>query len=120
VYTIVGAWDPHRTFTVATLQPWEERDISQMDLARRIMQELGDMPGAQVRIDQGNSLGVRGGTGGLQLAILGSEYPEIYLAAQTLSRALVDRIPEVGDVNISFDTSQPELFFNIDREKAND
>src|SRR5690606_28257781 len=59
-------------------------------------------------------------TGGLQLAILGSEYPEIYLAAQTLSRALVDRIPEVGDVNISFDTSQPELFFNIDREKAND
>src|SRR5690606_4192080 len=39
---------------------------------------------------------------------------------KTLSRALLDRIPEVEDVNISFDTSQPELYFNIDREKAND
>ena len=78
------------------------------------------MPGAQVRISQGSSLNVRGGGSGLELALLGNEYEEIAAAADDLAIALQDRIEAINDVRVQFDTSQPEMSFNIDREKAND
>lgn len=119
IYTIVGSWDPHRSFTTATLSPWGERGISQMALARALDDSIGDLPGAQVRIIQGSSLSRRG-PGGLEVALLGIDYAEIHAAAGTLAAALVERVPAVADVNVKFDTSQPELRFNIDRERAAD
>jgi multidrug efflux pump subunit AcrB len=120
VFTIVGSWDPHRSMTEATLLPWEQRNISQIQLAKELNDKLSGLPGALVRIRQGNSLGVRGAGGGLELALQGSDYKEINAAAELLSAALLERVPEVEDVNIEFDTSQPELYFNIDRKKVND
>lgn len=120
IYTVVGSWDPHRAFTIATLVPWEERDTSQMQLADELNDQLSGLPGAQVRISQGNSLGIRGGGGGLEVALTGNEYEDINRAAQTFSRELQERIEEIEDVRVDFDASQPELYFNIDRERAND
>ncbi|MEX2525654.1 MAG: efflux RND transporter permease subunit [Gammaproteobacteria bacterium] len=121
IYTVVGSWDPHRAFTIATLKSWDERTVSQMQLADEINEQLSGLPGAQVRISQGNSLGVRGGGGGgLEVALTGNEYEEIHRAAQTFSTALLERVDAIEDVRVDFDTSQPELYFNIDRERAND
>jgi len=120
IFTIVGRWDKNRTHTKATLAPWEEREISQMTLAKEVNQVLTDMPGAQVRIRQGNSLNVRGAGSGLEIALVGNDYNEISAAADTMADALLTRVQEIEDVRIQFDTSQPELSFNIDREKARD
>jgi multidrug efflux pump subunit AcrB len=78
------------------------------------------MPGAQVRVIQGNSLNIRGGGSGLEVALLGNDYEQIYAAATLLSKELKDRIPYIENVRIQFDTSQPELAFNIDRQRAYD
>lgn len=120
IYSIIGRWDKNRAFITGTLSDWDERDISEQVLAAQINKAIGTLPGAQVRIIQGGSFGRRGGGSGLELALLGSDYQDIAEAADTLSQALLDRIPEINDVRIQFDTSQPELLFNIDREKAND
>jgi len=120
IYTVVGQWDPHRAFTIATLAPWQARATSQMALAAQINDALSGMPGAQVRIFQGSTLGGRGGGSGLELALVGNEYAEILAAAERLSQALTERVAEIEDVRIDFNTAQPELYFNIDRERARD
>ena len=121
IYSIIGRWDKNRAFIIAALKDWDERSISQMDLAEELNAAVTDMPGAQVRIVQGNSLNVRGGGGGgLELALLGNNYADILEAADQLAVALPERIDGISDVRVQFDTSQPEMSFDIDREKAAD
>ena len=120
IYSIIGRWDKNRAYISATLTDWGERDISQMELAEEINDAVSDMPGAQVRIIQDSSLNVRGGGAGLELALLGNDYEDLADAADTLAQELEARVPEINDVRVQFDTSQPEMSFNIDREKAND
>ncbi len=120
IYTIVGRWDKNRAYIAATLKHWDDRKISQMDLADEINEKLSGMAGAQVRVSQASSLNVRGGGAGLEVALLGNDYDDIYEAATELARILPERIPVIEDVRVQFDTSQPELSFNIDRARAND
>ncbi len=120
IYTIVGRWDKNRAYTIATLKHWDERSISQQELAAQVNSKLSEMPGAQVRVIQGSSLQVRGGGAGLEVALLGNDYDVLYEASNELAQTLQDRIPYIEDVRVQFDTSQPELSFNIDRERAND
>jgi HAE1 family hydrophobic/amphiphilic exporter-1 len=120
IYTIVGRWDKNRASIIATMKHWDERTISQQELAKEINKQLSDMPGAKVRVIQGSSLNIRGGGAGLEIALLGNDYEQIYSAATMLSAELKDRIPYIEDVRVQFDTSQPELAFNIDRQRAYD
>jgi len=121
LYTVVGQWDKNRTMTTAKLQDWDKRNVSQMDLADVIGEKLSDTPGAQIRVRQRSSLSFRGGGGGgLEIGLLGNEYEDILSAADMFSAELTENIPEIEDVRIAFDTSQPELSFNIDRETAQD
>ena len=120
IYTIVGRWDKNRVFVSAGLQDWDERTIGQTELAAQINPALRALPGGQVRIRQGNSLNLRGGGGGLDLALLGNDYEDILAAAVAYAAALEERVPGVNGVTIQFDTSQPELGFLIDRERARD
>jgi len=120
IYTVVGQWDKNRTLVTATLKPWEKRDVTQMQLEERINRELEKIPGSQVRIFKGNTLNVRGASSGIELAITGNDYNEIYEAADKLSLALRQRIPQIEDIRIQYDTSQPELSFDIDRQSAQD
>lgn len=120
IYTVVGQWDKNRTLVTATLKPWEQRNISQMQLEQEVNEKLESIPGSQARILSGNSLNVRGASGGLELALTGNEYEDIYQAAVELSDEIRERVPLVQDIRIQYDTSQPELSFNIDREMAHD
>ncbi|MFT4845774.1 MAG: HAE1 family hydrophobic/amphiphilic exporter-1 [Marinobacter psychrophilus] len=120
IYTIVGRWDKNRASIIATMKHWDERTISQQELAKEINKQLSDMPGAKVRVIQGSSLNIRGGGAGLEIALLGNDYEQIYSAATMLSTELKDRISYIEDVRVQFDTSQPELAFNIDRQRAYD
>lgn len=120
IYTIVGRWDKNRAYTIATLKHWDERSISQMELAEEINEKLSDLPGAQVRVVQGSALGGGRGGAGLEAALLGNDYDDLYIAATDIADKLKNEIPEIEDVRVQFDTSQPELSFNIDRERAND
>lgn len=120
IYTIVGLWDKNRAYTVATLAPWRDRHISQQAISAQLNPALSAIPGAQVRLIQGNSLNIRGGGEGLKIALLGNDYTALHDAAIKFADVLKSRVPVIERVRIQFDTSQPELSFSIDRDKAND
>ncbi len=121
VFTVVGWRDPNRVFVIARLQDWEERDISQSALSAHLSKPISDLPGGQARLVQQSSLSMRGsGGGGMEIAILGSNYEAIYQEANRFARTLQQEVPQINDVRVQFDSSQPELSFTIDRERAND
>ncbi len=120
IYTIVGQFDKNRALTIATLVPWDEREMSQIDLEDELNEKIGDLPGAQLRIFSPNSLDIRRFGSGLSIALTGNNYDEISAACDILSDAIKKRIAEVEDIRIEYNTSQPELSFSINRERVND
>ena len=120
MYTLVGNWDPNRSFISMTLADWGERDRSQQEIANELRGKLASMPGARVGIWGGNSLNLRTWGSGLSVALLGNDYDEIFEAAKLYAAAIEERIPELTRPRISFDPTQPQLSVEIDRRRAAD
>ena len=122
VYTVVGQWDVNLSFITANMKPWEERDISQQQVIQEIRPELANIPGAPGRAFGSNSLNVRGGRGGgaIEMAITGENYGDIFAAAQAFTQEVVKRNPKFSRPDISYQPTQPQLRFKIDRRRAAD
>lgn len=118
IYTVVGQWDPNLTFITVKLEDWEARDKSQQDIIDEIREPLGEIPGAPARAFGSNSLNLRGQGGGLELALTGGDYQEIYEAARSFQAAIQSEIPQLGTPRISYQPTQPQLRVNIDRRRA--
>ena len=118
VFTIAGRWDPNRIFVVAPLVDWDQRDRSQQTIMGEVQAALADLPGVQARVGSSNSLGLRGVGGGLEIALLGDDYEEIYVAAQNYAAAIEDRIPGLSQPRIGYAATQPQMRVEIDRQRA--
>ncbi|WP_026376553.1 efflux RND transporter permease subunit [Aestuariibacter salexigens] len=118
IYTIVGRWDPNIVFIRVPLTHWDDREYSQQEIIDKLRPELSDIPGAPGRAFGGNSLNLRGQGGGMEIALTGANYEDIYQAALAFSQAVEDNIPELGRPRISYQPTQPQLRVNIDRRRA--
>jgi hydrophobe/amphiphile efflux-1 (HAE1) family protein len=118
VFTITGRNDFNRAQIIAPLTDWDDRDASQAELAARVQASLADLPGALVRVQGGNSLGVGGGDGSVQMAVTGDDYNRIADAAYAFAAAIEDRLPGLRDVRVNYTASQPQLTLQVDRERA--
>ena len=119
-YGIVGAMSSqNRAFIVMTLAPWGERTRSQAEILADINDRLRDIVGVRVFTNQPNSLGIRGAGQGLRFALLGPTYDQLASTAQRF----VDRMeadPRFGQVRLSYETTEPQLFIEVDRARATD
>ena len=109
----------NRGFMVMTLPPWDERTRSQDEIVGDINAALRQVIGVRAFAIQPNSLGIRGAGRGLRFALVGSSYNELAASAE----AMIERMeanPAMGDVELGYDTTQPELFVSIDRTRAAD
>ncbi|WP_417439251.1 efflux RND transporter permease subunit [Idiomarina sp.] len=120
IYTVVGQWDPNLVFITANLKPWEERDISQQEIINNIREPLSRVPGAPGRAFGDNSLNLRGQGGGLEMAITGENYDDIYKVAREFTAIVKERMPDLGDPNVSYQPTQPQLRVKIDRRRASE
>jgi len=120
LFTVTGQWDPNRALIVAPLVDWSERSISQAELTARLQPALNGIAGVQVRILGSNSLGVRNTGGALQAAVTGEDYDKIASAANLLTEAIERELPQLQDVRVGYDATQPQLSLRIDRERASD
>ncbi|MEQ9043293.1 MAG: efflux RND transporter permease subunit, partial [Sneathiellaceae bacterium] len=121
VFTIVGRYDMNRAFITARLAPWGERDIAQGEIIGKLQRQLGQLPGATVRIFGTNSLNLRGSSsGGLEFALTGTSYPAIAAAAADLMAASAARLPALRDMRMDYQATQPQLSVRIDRRRAED
>ena len=118
IYTVVGQWDPNIVFISANLKPWEERDISQQEIIENLREPLSQVPGAPGRAFGDNSLNLRGQGGGIEMAITGENYAEIFKVAREFTAEVERQIPEMGNLNVSYQPTQPQLRVKIDRRRA--
>ena len=121
LYTVAGRWDPNIIYVVGTLKPWNEREISQQELAAEIQPELNQLPGVTARIYGSNSLNIRGSwRGGIQFVLLGNDYEEIYAAARVYTDAIRERLTSVQSPRIDYTPTQAQVAIRIDRERLAD
>ena len=106
-------------FIFLTLAPWDERIRSQREITADLNGRLGSIPGIQVFAYSPNSLGLRGGGQGVRFAVAGNDYDAIAEAAELL-QARMDDDPVFSSVRLDYDTTQPQIAINIDRETAAD
>jgi hydrophobe/amphiphile efflux-1 (HAE1) family protein len=118
IYTRVGQWDPNIVFITVPLKDWEERERSQQQIIDEIREPLAAIPGAPARAGGSNSLNLRGQGGGLELALTGNTYEQIYAAAKRFAKQIELNLPRLGRVDISYKPTQPQLRVNIDRRRA--
>jgi multidrug efflux pump subunit AcrB len=118
IYTVVGQWDPNIVYISAPLKDWSQRSQSQQEIINQIRGPLGDIPGAPGRAFGTNSLSLRGQGGGLEIALTGQTYAQIFAAAVDFSNKLETQYPEFGKPNISYQPTQPQLRVEIDRLRA--
>jgi len=118
LYSITGRYDFNRGQIDAPLRPWGERKRSQQEIEQTLREPLSRIPGVVARISRGNSLGLRGGGGGLSFALTGSNYAAIAAAADTLVQAIERDIPQLSNLRVEYQATQPQISLNIDRERA--
>lgn len=106
-------------FMVLSLAPWDKRTRSQQDIAADITQRTIQVPGVRTTLMQPNSLGIRGAGSGLQFALIGNSYAELGDAAAKVL-AEMEKDPRFRQPRLSTESTQPQLFVTIDRERASD
>jgi HAE1 family hydrophobic/amphiphilic exporter-1 len=120
VFAIVGqGGSDSRGFMVLSLADWALRDRSQQDIVEELNGKLRGVVGIRAFAIQPNSLGIRGAGQGLTFAILGNDYASLAESAAQL----VDRLeanPAFGQVRLGYETTQPQLFIEVDRARAAD
>lgn len=99
---------------------WEQRTISEGEIAEQANKELNKIAGARVRVRRGNSLGLRNADGGIRFALTGADYEEIAAAAEAFAVVLERDAPSVTNLRVEFRATQPQLMLNIDRRRAAD
>ena len=121
LFSVVGRWDPNIIFMVAKLADWNERDRSQQEIAADLKPLFSELPGVTTRVFSANSLNLRGASnGGLSVALLGTDYDELYAAARNYTDQIRARLDSVSRPRIGYDPSQPQLSVEIDRERSSD
>lgn len=121
LYTIIGRWDPNIVFVAARLAPWDERERSQQDIAAELSPLFNNLPGMTVRVWSGNSLNLRGASGGgVQLSLLGTDYEHIFEQARLFADAIRDELDTVTRPRISYQPNKPQLAVQVDRQRAAD
>lgn len=118
IFTITGRWDLNRAEIVAPLTDWGDRAVSQAQLTARLQAELDNLPGVRVRIRAGNSLGVGGGDGSVQMGVTGDDYARIADATYGFAEAIERELPGLRDVRVNYTVSQPQLTLRVDRQRA--
>ncbi|NNE52993.1 MAG: efflux RND transporter permease subunit [Sulfitobacter sp.] len=119
IYSITGRYDLNRGAVSARLLPWDQRKVPQAELEAMIRDDLEAIPGARARIGGGNSLGLRGSSGGLSIALTGPSYPAIAEAADAFAIRLAD-VPGLTGIRVQYQATQPQLGVKVDRNRASD
>ncbi|MEO1243762.1 MAG: efflux RND transporter permease subunit [Pseudomonadota bacterium] len=115
--SITGVRGGQLSFVFLRLPEWSRRKETQQDFEREMRQRISDIPGVSAIVRSGNSLGIRGAGQGLQFAVVGDDYAAAADGAEAIA-ALLEQSPSFTTVRTDFQTSQPQITIDIDREAA--
>jgi HAE1 family hydrophobic/amphiphilic exporter-1 len=118
-FSITGFGADNRGFMVFTLAPWDARERSQDEIVGEINRQLRGIIGVRAFAIQPNSLGIRGAGRGLTFAVTGNSYEQLAEVSESLVARMQEN-PGFGQVRLEYETTQPQLFIEIDRTRASD
>jgi len=120
VFTISGQGGQSNSgFMVLTLAPWEKRERDQIAITDDVRKALRVAPALQSTVIQPNSLGIRGAGSGLNFALTGNDYDQLYAQADKMIDAM-NASGRFDLVRLDNDPTQAQISVDIDREKAAD
>ncbi len=120
VFAVIGQGGAaNRAFLNLSLADWGARGRSQQQIAAEIAAGVAGVVGVRVFVLQPNSLGIRGAGQGLRFAVAGSDYALLAAQAEALAAAM-EEDPAWGQVRLGYETTQPQLFIEVDRDRAQD
>ncbi len=118
---IPGSWgtsgEVNTARAIALLKPWDERDETAGEIARRLTRELGQLPGVRVRAVTPRSLGVRGSDRPVQMVLGGPDYATLGEWRDTMLAAMEDD-PGLIAVDSDYDERKPQMRVQVDRDRA--
>lgn len=117
VLSFVGRGGTNSASVIATLAPWDKRKRSQQQIQTELQRRFALIPALRITLRSPNSLGIRGAGTGLNFAVTGSDYASMATAAEKLIQAMQQNA-NFTDVQLTYDTTQPQLNIKIDREAA--
>ncbi|WP_416899985.1 MAG: efflux RND transporter permease subunit [Minwuia sp.] len=120
IFSVTGWYDLNRGNITARLAPWDQRDTAQAEIEDAINPEVRKIPGANAGVRRGNSLGLRGSESGINFAITGNSYPKIAVVADQFAEDLKAAVPQLENVRIEYQATQPQLTVLINRRRAED
>ncbi len=119
-FSIVGRYDPNRVRVTAQLAGWDERDRSQTAIVEELNPQLQEIPGSRTNARGRGTLSFGGGGEGIEVALTGAEYDNIFESAQALASAIDTRSDILSNAEISYQPTQPQLSVRVDRQRASD
>ncbi len=109
----------NKAFIILRLVPWGEREIAQKDVVKEIFPKLMTVPGVRAFAVSPASLGRRRFGAPVRMVMGGPDYETL----KEWRDRLIDEsrsIPSLINVISDFEESRPELFVDIDRNRAAD
>ena len=119
IFSIAGTGSDNSGFMVMTLSQWQDRARSQQEIVGQINGMLSQVIGVRAFAIQPNSLGIRGAGRGLTVALTGNNYERLAESADQII-AKMEENPAFGRVSLGYETTQPQLFIEVDRDRASD
>ncbi|HHX90803.1 MAG TPA: efflux RND transporter permease subunit, partial [Paracoccus sp.] len=119
VQSFSGRGGGSSAFVIVRLTDWSERNASQHDVMAHLGQELAGIEGVTAFMRASNSLGIRGGSGGLSFAIAARDRSVIDASADLLINAMAQD-PHFMSPQLSGVMLQPALEVDLDHDAAQD
>jgi len=117
---IPGRWGSPSVNTVRAivlLKPWDERDESAQEIADRLRESLGEIPGVRAHIYMPRSLGIRGGEQPVEMVLGGPDYDQLQQWRDIMLDAMRE-MPALVEPDSNYQERKPQMQVRVDRDRA--
>ena len=102
---------------IVILRPWDERDEHVSEVAARVRQKLGSLPGVRIAVITPQSLGIRSDGRPVSLVVGGPDYEQLRGWRDQLLAAMAE-LPEIENADSNYQERKPQLRVRVDRDRA--
>lgn len=102
---------------IVPLQHWDDRDVTDRELAAWISDESVGIPEAQIFARTPSALGIGGGDSPINLVLGGPDYEQLK-QWRDLMQAKMEAMPELVQVDSDFQETKPQMKVSVDRDRA--
>ncbi len=99
------------------LADWDDREVSDKELAAKMRGKLDELPGVRSFLNTGSSLGIRSDGRPVSMVIGGPDYTQLQDWRDAVLQAL-ESTPELVNVDSNYQERKPQMNIAVDRDRA--